>query len=203
MKKKLVALELNSNQMVDDLKWFSQQIEMSYLDSEFFFENYLVVGTDGNTLEKKNREGFISQTNERLTPSILYSNLVDSQGKNFTQGTDLVDQGMLDVIADFCFPNGVLCRKLYYEAGKDLMEQPEETQETIQAILFKQQTLRENMFVFSLDASEKLFEKNQDLTNFWGDCHLYCLCYMFFDLEDVEGELYVVEKALCVVTVSP
>ena len=60
MKKKLVALELNSNQIVDDLKWFSQQIDMPYLESDFFFENYLVVGIDGEILDKKNSEGFIS-----------------------------------------------------------------------------------------------------------------------------------------------
>jgi hypothetical protein len=101
----------------------------------------------------------------------------------------------------------VLSRKLRYEKGKDLYDpsQSEETVETVQKILYMQPTLRENMFVFSLDASEKLYETNhgQDLAGFWGDCHLYCLCYMFFDLEEVLGELYVVEKAICVVTVSP
>ena len=61
---------------------------------------------------------------------------------------------MLDVISDFCFPNGVLVKKLDYQPGKELFEQSEETSETISEILFRQKTLRENMFVFSLDASE-------------------------------------------------
>ena len=42
-----------------------------------------------------------------------------------------------------------------------------------------------------------------DFTKMLGDCHLNCLCYIFFDLEDVDNSLYVVEKAICVVTVSP
>lgn len=60
------------------------------------------------------------------------------------------------------------------------------------------------MFVFSLDASEQVErEVGNYYDNFLGDCHLNCLCYIFFDLEDVDGSLYVVEKAICVVTVSP
>lgn len=204
VKKKMIAWELHSAEMGDDLKWFSEQIEMSYLQSDFFFENYLVVGA-ADTALIEHKDSFASQANERLQPSILYPSVADTQGRNFSQGADLVDKGMLEVIPDFCFPNGVLSRKLKYERGKDLYDpsQPEETVETIQNILYMQPTLRENMFVFSLDASEKLYERGQDLSNFWGDCHLYCLCYMFFDLEEVLDELYVVEKAICVVTVSP
>ena len=64
--------------------------------------------------------------------------------------------------------------------------------------------MRENMFVFSLDASDAVDRDLGDYcSNFLGDCHLNCLIYTFFDLEDVDGDLYVVEKAICVVTVSP
>ena len=58
------------------------------------------------------------------------------------------------------------------------------------------------MFVFSLDCSESDERDIEDQIQF-GDCHLYCLCYIFFDLEDVTGKLYVVEKAISVVTTSP
>lgn len=40
----MIAWELHSAEMGDDLKWLSEQIEMSYLQSPFFFESYLVVG---------------------------------------------------------------------------------------------------------------------------------------------------------------
>ena len=89
---------------------------------------------------------------KRLKPSVLLNH--ESGVKNFDHGKNLVDQAMLEVIQDFCFPNGVLAKKLDYIPGKPLFEQSEDTSETISEILFKQKTMRENMFVFSLDASD-------------------------------------------------
>ena len=58
------------------------------------------------------------------------------------------------------------------------------------------------MFVFSLDASDQVERAVEEEYTF-SDCHLYCLCYIFFDIENVDGSLYVVEKAICTVTSSP
>ena len=45
VKKKLIAWELHSAEMGEDLKWFSSQIQIEYLESDFFFEKYLVIGS--------------------------------------------------------------------------------------------------------------------------------------------------------------
>ena len=54
------------------------------------------------------------------------------------------------------------------------------------------------MFFFQLDASESV--ELQDGENIYGDCHLVALVHTFSDFKELNGRLYLVKNAVCVVT---
>lgn len=56
------------------------------------------------------------------------------------------------------------------------------------------------MFCFQLDASESV--ELEDGQNIYGDCHLVALVYVFSDFKEMNGRLYLIKSALCVVTTS-
>lgn len=108
---------------------------MEYIESNFFFEKYLVVGCSLTTLQEDIAMTQQSYNARRLKPSVLLKDI--GEIKSIDGEKTLVDKAMLDVISDFCFPNGVLVKKLDYQPGKELFEQSEETSETISEILFR------------------------------------------------------------------
>ena len=58
--------------------------------------------------------------------------------------------------------------------------------------------LRENMFVFTLDAND--IDNSNNGTA--GDNYLNCMCVWFYDLAVAVNSLYCVQKAMCFVTVN-
>ena len=56
------------------------------------------------------------------------------------------------------------------------------------------------MFFFQLDASDAV--ELQDGESIYGDCHLVALVHPFSDLKELDGRLYLVKSAICVVTTT-
>lgn len=84
---------------------------------------------------------------------------------------------MLDrskVIKDFCFPNGILVRKLDYRLLNGEIFADEQVTEIIQDILYGAKNWRETTFVFTLDSNEEAGES--------GDNYINCMCVLFEEL---------------------
>jgi hypothetical protein len=64
------------------------------------------------------------------------------------------------------------------------------------------------MFVFTLDVQSNIVEKSGLLSeaksqlNMLGELHLYSMCIWFTDLAECNGQLYAVQKSLCLITVN-
>lgn len=56
------------------------------------------------------------------------------------------------------------------------------------------------MFFFQLDASDAVELKDGE--SIYGDCHLVALVHTFSDFKELNGKLYLVKSALCVVTTT-
>jgi hypothetical protein len=75
--------------------------------------------------------------------------------------------------------------------------------ELMEDIIFKQKSnLREEMFFFTVNGADAVYRdvhgRMQDLDDFF----FKCLCVRFNDLVVQDGNLYCIQKAVCVVTTS-
>lgn len=73
-------------------------------------------------------------------------------------------------------------------------------QENVNEVCYKKLNVREDMFCFQLDASDSISMVNGE--RIYGDCHLVALVHTFQDFKELNGQLYLVKSALCVVTNS-
>jgi hypothetical protein len=80
------------------------------------------------------------------------------------------------VVKDFCFPNGVLTKKLNYNYDKETgqIQADEDVIELIQDILYGAKNWRESTFIFTLDANEEVGES--------GDNYMSCMCVIFNEI---------------------
>ena len=184
----------------EDLTWFARLMELKTIQSDFFFEKYIVVGISDDTLKAEQAKTDFRQN--LLKPSVLFKEpTMTRQTSNFNQKKYLIDDDTVEMISDFCFPNGVpVVRMCDVVPGAPLSEQSKTTQDNIEEIFYRQKNLREDMFCFQLDASDAVELKDGE--SIYGDCHLVALVHVFSDFKEVNGRLYLTKKALCIVTTT-
>ena len=74
---------------------------------------------------------------QQVEPSVLFTMpATTKEQSNFSGEKCLVDQDTLEVIQDFCFPNGVLVGKLAVDTEKSLSDQEAEIKANIDEILW-------------------------------------------------------------------
>lgn len=136
------------------------KVESYRMKSQRYFEQFLIVGVDQESLSKiQGEEEF-----NRVAPKTLYQN-PDLQLQNKEARAILNERSK--VVKDFCFPDGVYARKLNYDPDIRTDENTE-AYEIIQDILYKQKNYREQTFIFTLDANEEVGEA--------GDNYMHCMC---------------------------
>lgn len=133
-----LANQIISRLPEEDLLWFARLMEQKSIQSENYFEKYMVVGISDETIrtEQAKGENFKYRI---LNPSVLFREpAMSRQTSNFNEKKYLIEEDTLDAIADFCFPNGVNILQLFdFEPGKSLDEQPDRIRDIIIEILFK------------------------------------------------------------------
>lgn len=85
--------------------------------------------------------------------------------------------------------------------GLPLEEQPKKTRAMIEEIFYKQKNqlnIREDMFFFTLDASDAV--ELQEGEVIYGDSTLAALVHTFSDFKELNGKLYALKSAICIVT---
>ena len=84
-------------------------MELRTIQSDYFFEKYMVVGVSDDTLT--DAQAMANFNYNYLKPSILFREPDQSQkinGKKY-----LIEDDTVDDCADFCFPNGVPVVKMF------------------------------------------------------------------------------------------
>jgi len=152
--------------LLGDLSWLARQLDVTRLPENHFFETYLVVGLE-------------EITSLKMKPKVLLS--YPSQEDLSPLSKSLIDQQTTEVIADFCFPNGVAAKPIDYIFSKPLEEQTPEVQELIQDQLYKQINLRENMFSFTISTSYSQHSEETASISMQ-DNYINCMCVWFNDL---------------------
>lgn len=101
----------------EDLLWFARLIENRTIQSDYYFEKYMVVGLSDETLSAEQAKHDFRQC--ILNPSILFREpAMSRQTSNFNERKYLIDEDTVDTIADFCFPNGVpVIQMVEFEEG--------------------------------------------------------------------------------------
>jgi hypothetical protein len=99
-----------------DLRWLHKQIKVKRLPEKNFYESYIVVGTEKVTSRFAKPECLMSYpTRENMTEL----------------SKQLIEEETLEVIADFCFPNGVMCKYVPYDLSISLDSQTVEVIEEV------------------------------------------------------------------------
>jgi len=90
----------------ENLIWFADLLKLKTISSDFFFEKYMVVGIADETLSAAQAKSEFSKS--LLKPSVLFKEPeMTRQTSNFNEKKYLIDEETVEIIADFCFPNGV------------------------------------------------------------------------------------------------
>lgn len=135
--------------------------------SNRFFEKFIIVGIDQISLEDARSE-------DRLMPKKLFM-FPGFQGNSENEN--------LEVVKDYCFPNGVQVKKI----DMDILDYDgvDSEDDIIQDLLYKSQNWREHTHMFTIDMAESI----------------NCLCVTYNDLmlRESDKQLFVVEKAYCLV----
>mmetsp|Transcript_32169 Transcript_32169/g.42627 ORF Transcript_32169/g.42627 Transcript_32169/m.42627 type:complete len:111 (+) Transcript_32169:98-430(+) len=87
-----------------------------------------------------------------------------------------------------------------FRPGEPLEAQSEEMQSYAEDIFFRQNNVRGDMFSFTIDASGAIEVKEGEVV--YGECHLLALVHTFMDFKQLDGSLYLVKGALCMVTTT-
>ena len=87
--------------------WFAHLLELRSIQSDFFFEKYMVVGVaDEDILREAQAKGEFRQA--CLKPKVLFNEPgMTRSTSNFNENKFLIDDETVEIIADFCFANGV------------------------------------------------------------------------------------------------
>ena len=96
----------------------------------------------------------------------------------------------ISVVPVFCFPNNISTVEIPFKKGF-LEDQSEAVQNSIHSVLYQKiMSLREQCFIFTLDAQHNVVETPTHLH--LGDQYLTFICVWFTDLMHINGKLYTV-----------
>lgn len=140
----------SNDKPAENLTWFAHLLELRRIQSDFFYEKYMVVGLSDEILREHIATKGDLTTPRALKPKVLFSmpNMTRSSS-NFDETKYLIDDETVEIVADFCFPNGVQVLKLMdVKPGQSLDDQSEEIKDYIEEILHEQNKVRGDMFCF-------------------------------------------------------